>query len=119
MKSKLIAASFAWAVIMYSATPSEADIIYDVNLTVGTGSVTGFIETDGTLGALSSSEFVNWSLLLINGSYTYTLQPVDGVIVNGAAVTATTTGLFFDFSESTGAYLVFGTSLVLKIHWGP
>jgi hypothetical protein len=95
----LAGAMLASAMAICSATLSKADIIYDVNLTVGAGSATGFIETDGTTGALADGNFKDWSLLLNDGSKTATLQPANSnpFTVMGT-LTANTAALFFDFS---------------------
>jgi hypothetical protein len=37
-------------------------ITYSVNQTVGAGSVSGFIETDGTIGTLTTANILNWNL---------------------------------------------------------
>jgi len=53
---------------MLSAVCCSADITYDVDQTVGIGSVKGFIETDGTTGVLGASNILNWNLLLNDGT---------------------------------------------------
>ena len=112
MKSKrlrLASAALASAVAVCLVSASKADIIYDVNLTVGTGTVTGYIQTDGTIGVLPVGDITDWNLVLINGSFTYTLQQADGVTGQGG-LTATTTGLFFDFDPPNGGALLFGAN---------
>ena len=47
-----------------SVVCNASPITYNVARTIGVGSVTGFIETDGSLGVLSAADFVDWSLLL-------------------------------------------------------
>ena len=55
------------------------NIIYNVNLTVGAGSVTGDIVTDGTIGDLGLSNIVDWNLLLNDGVTTSgLLGPLSG-----------------------------------------
>jgi len=54
-KSSLASAALASAAAVCSITASKADIIYDVNLHVGsTGSATGFVRTDGFIGTIPS-----------------------------------------------------------------
>ena len=119
MNSKrLSAAILASAVAICSGTLSKADIIYDVNLTVGTGSVTGFIQTDEKVGVLSAADLRNWNLLLTDGSHTQTLQPINGVSVNQSSLTATTAGLFFDFGSTTGGTLLFAANLGFQDAFG-
>ena len=119
MNSKrLSGAALASAVAICSVTLSKADIIYDVNLAVGTGSVTGFIQTDGKVGVLSAADLTKWNLLLTDGSHTQTLQPINGVSVNQSSLTATTAGLFFDFGSTTGGTLLFATNLGFQDAFG-
>jgi hypothetical protein len=104
-RSVLASAAVASALAICSVTLSEADIIYDVNLTVGPGSATGFIQTDGTIGTLTPSNITGWDLLFNDGLNTQELQ--SSVLFNnflvtvlGTSLTATDSGLFFDFSNS-------------------
>jgi hypothetical protein len=90
-------------VFMLSAVFCSADITYDVDQTVGIGSVKGFIETDGTTGVLGASNILNWNLLLNDGSTTFDLRgPLSGSNsqfgVSGSDLSASTTELQFDFS---------------------
>ena len=68
---RIAAAALAGAAAMLASSGVGATV-YTVNETIGAGSVTGFIETDGTIGAVDVSEIVDWSLQLNN----------DGVIVD-------------------------------------
>jgi PEP-CTERM motif len=91
---------------------SASPITYDVNRTIGIGSVTGFIETDGTTGVLGAGDFVDWSLLLNDGTNTYNLYgPLSGsnssVYVQGSDVTASATQLLFNFSGTDNGYFLF------------
>jgi hypothetical protein len=95
------------------AAPSSAwAIVYQVNRTIGAGSVTGFIETDGTLGALTQLDVVDWNLLLDDSSTTFTLLgPGSGANsqlgVVGTSFVATPTELTFDYSQGLGHYVLF------------
>jgi hypothetical protein len=53
---------------------------YNINRTVGAGTVSGFFETDGTLGAIVQANVIDWSL---------TIQAAD---INGGAATSSTFG---------------------------
>lgn len=97
---------------------NASSITYDVNRTVGPGSVMGTIETDGTTtGSLAAVNILDWNLHLDNGlGDTYDLTgPASGnnsvVYVSGADVTATTTDLFFNFSGGDGGSFLFQTGL--------
>lgn len=104
---------FALVVMLLGAIVCNASpISYNVSRTVGIASITGFMETDGTLGVLSAGNFVDWSLLLNDGTNTYNLYgPLSGnsssVYVVGSDVTATTNQILFNFSGSDSGYLLF------------
>lgn len=95
---------------------NASPITYNVARTIGLGSVTGFIETDGSLGVLGAGNFVDWSLLLNDGTFTYTITgPLSGnnsvAFVQGADTTATATQLLFDFSGFDNGLLLFQNGL--------
>jgi hypothetical protein len=100
-------------VLLLGAVVSNASpITYDVSRTIGIGSLTGFIETDGTIGVLAAGDFLDWSLLLNDGTNTYNLYgPLSGnnssVYVSGSDVTATATQLLFNFSGTDNGYFLF------------
>ena len=54
------------AVFAFAFT-ARADITYTINDTVGAGTVTGTITTDGFLGTLATSDIIDWNLVLTNG----------------------------------------------------
>lgn len=90
----------ALGVILMSLTSvamsQAANITYGVNLPVGPGGVTGFVTTDGTLGTIQNANLVDWSLLLKDGSTTFTLTgPLSGnnSAQNNFGLTATATTL--------------------------
>jgi hypothetical protein len=89
------------------------DITYTVNEVVGAGNVTGFITTDGTIGTLATSNIVNWSLALNDGTNpTFDLLgPTSGnnsgVRVTGSDLTSTATQLLFNFSAIDGGNFFF------------
>jgi hypothetical protein len=97
-------------------TAAKADITYAVDETVGAGSATGFITTDGTIGTLAVSDIVNWNLTLNDG----TNPPVDLegpasgnnslVLLVGSDLTATPTQLLFAFGAADGGRLQFYVS---------
>ena len=99
-----------FAALIFFCTQSQAGIIYDVNRVIGAGSVTGTIETDGTIGSILAANILNYSL-------TMTAPNIDGGVVNtfsnmqssGAAFIATAEALLFDFQPSpglTGSYTI-------------
>jgi hypothetical protein len=86
------------------AFTARADITYSINDTVGAGTVTGSITTDGFLGTLQTSDIIDWNLVLTNGSGTTldltgpsAIAPIEEVKVVGSSLTASSTNLSFDF----------------------
>jgi PEP-CTERM motif len=89
-----------------AALCDASSITYDVNQTVGAGSVTGDIVTDGTTGVLAAADIVGWNLLLNDGTFTFQiLGPPSSsniVWVSGVDLSATATQLLFNFSGLDG-----------------
>ncbi len=90
-------------VFTMSSTASAAPITYTVNRAVGAGSVLGFLETDGTFGVLSSANILDFSFTLtsanlIGGSpQTLSLAGGDSHQINGSAMSADATSIYFDY----------------------
>ena len=100
--------------------PPPSSVVYYVSRTVGSGNVSGFIRTDGTMGRLSDNNLVDWNLVMKNGATTLNLTgPLSGnnsleqIAVSPSAnagnldLTADANNLFFDFSGSDGGYVSF------------
>ena len=81
---------------------SHAGPIYNVDRSIGVGSVTGTLETDGTLGVFALSNVIDWNLTVSDGVTAVDLfGPLSGAnsvsgSVGGVAL-ATPTDIFFDF----------------------
>jgi hypothetical protein len=87
-----------------AVSPSRATTVnYDLNDTVGSSPsilVTGFIETDGKIGALSASDILNYDIVLTTSSASDQLTPASstGSAIFGTALfTSSSGGLFFNF----------------------
>ena len=102
------------------ASGAGASIVYNVNLSVGGGSVVGSITTDGKYGVLSASDIIAWDLVLTGkGGVTYHLvSGGSGVLVGNisapmnpnagtADLTADATNIYFNFDGTDGGYLGF------------
>jgi len=87
---------------------SAASLTYHMDLAVGPGTITGFITTNGDIGVLSTGDIIDWDLTLFDGAASLTIQP-GTTAVSGSSLTATSTGLFFDFSGVSGAFFGFPT----------
>jgi len=88
--------------LAFSALAAAGPITYNVNLTIGSGSATGTITTDGNLGALSQSDVTAFSLTISDG--TSSLGPYNATtgyvaFAGSADLLATTTTLSFNFSD--------------------
>lgn len=87
--------------LIFCSLGAQAQTVYHVDRVVGSGTVSGFIETDGTTGSLSMGNIVSWSFDLFDGSDTMSISsasPWSGL--QGAAwsyLSATSSELSFDF----------------------
>lgn len=86
-------------VLALAAAPASA-IVYGVDVGNSTLGAVGFIETDGTIGVISQSNIVDWAFILTdNGSNFFLDGPSNSeLLLTGTGMTATSTGLFFNFS---------------------
>lgn len=88
-----------------SAPGALANIVYTVDQTIGAGSVTGTITTDGVTGMLSVGDIVTWNLTLQGVGASYHLASTDSnanKYVIGDDLTATKADIYFNFSGTTG-----------------
>ncbi len=76
--------------------------VYNVNLNIGGATAIGTITTDGALGTLVTNDITGFNLTLTQGSTSSTVFNKNADIV-GSQFTATTDGLFYDFSDTTTA----------------
>lgn len=104
--NRLILACGVWVAIAHSCNASS--IIYDVNLTIGQGSVVGTITTDGNTGVLDAGDITAWNLQLNGVGATFNLTNLNShVYTDGSDLTATKSDLFFNFSGTDAGDLVF------------
>ncbi len=106
MKSKIIALLSVG--LLVGPMAAEA-IVYTVDQTIGSGSVTGTITTDGTIGVLGESDITTWDLSLNYGAGFTLVGPGAGdnsaVDLVGTDVSASSTQLLYNFSGN--GYLLF------------
>ena len=96
------------ALVVGTATGHATPITYNVNQTIGSGSVTGTIQTDGAMGVLSVGDILAWNLELNGVSASYNLtSPSSSVFLVGSDVTAVGSHLYFNYSATDGGYLLF------------
>ncbi|KQS04445.1 hypothetical protein ASG11_09440 [Sphingomonas sp. Leaf357] len=102
MNALLAATMIAGAAI---ALPASATT-YVVSQTIGAGGVTGTITTDNTIGTISTANITAFNLTLNDGTTTFNLTNSNGqVLVADSALTATGSGLFFNYSAASGLAL--------------
>ena len=92
----------ALSIFLLASAASHA-VVFNVDRTIGTGSVVGTVTTDGTIGVLTDANITAYTLTLdegdAKGSFVITEANSD-VRVSGDGLTATLTQLFFNFSGS-------------------
>lgn len=104
MNKLIIALSSTLA--LTAAVPAKA-AVYTFNTLVGTGSASGSITTDDTIGVLSGANIRAFNILINDGTSIFTVTDANGrVQTSGNALAATSTGLFFNYS-ATGGYALF------------
>ena len=122
-KKHAFAATVLVGTILSAAIFANAShVIYNVDRIIGAGRVTGFIETDGAIGPLTAADFVDWNLLLFDGTSSFTLLgPLSGsnsaVFVQGADTEAFGTFLLFNFSGIDNGVFLFQQGLFSGNHY--
>jgi len=91
----------ASAAALLAAAPASA-VVYSINVGNSTLGAIGFIETDGTIGTIGSANIVDWGFDLFDNGVNFTLTGPSnsGLLVQGSDLSATASGLFFNFSGS-------------------
>jgi len=99
---------FAIALTVGAVVCSAGPITYDVSQTVGVGSVTGTIETDGNTGALAVGDIMAFNLLVNNGTGTFDLTNSNATpTIFQSDLSATATQLSFNFGAGDEGYVLF------------
>ena len=110
MKKLLNIAAMSAVLSLLTAGFAEA-ATYIANRTIGNGSANISITTDGTIGTLGTANILDWTIVLTQGADSFTLKgPASGansvVLVQGSALSATNTGLAFDFSGAQNSLFI-------------
>jgi PEP-CTERM motif len=107
-KASSLVAGIALTTFLGVGVCNAATIIFNVNQTIGAGSVTGTIQTDGATGVLGQTDVTGWNLQLNGVGATLNLTNNNShVFLEGSDVTATATNLFFNYSGGDQGYLLF------------
>jgi hypothetical protein len=111
----------ALAATASSAVASVVSASYNVNRSIGAGSVVGSITTDGALGTLARSNILGWTLTISKGDTegAFTLQSGSNsdLLVVGGLLSATASTIDFDFSGSGGFALFQGPGIGSGRDW--
>jgi hypothetical protein len=115
-------ASILVAMLFLVGVSTASPITYSVNRTIAAGSLTGTIQTDGTVGVLTAANITDWNLTLNDGISTFILTgPASGnnshVFIVGNDVSATAAALLFNFSGVDSGYFLFQVSFGSGQHY--
>ena len=100
------------------AASHAASVTYKIDRTIGTGSVVGTIETDGTTGVLTAGNITGWALNLVSGADSYLLTKANsGVDVSGLDLSATASDLLFNYSGLDYGHLLFQQTFYSGSHY--
>lgn len=105
---------FASLLCLLSWTTAQGGVVYELDRTIGAGSVAGYIETDGTIGPLVTANIVDWRLTLaapnlLGGSpQVIDFASANNTEIHGTALSATATALVFDFGVPSSFLLLQG-----------
>jgi hypothetical protein len=96
-------------IVGFASQAASATTIYNVDLASGGYSAKGTITTDSSTGVLGLSNILDWQIHLDRGVRSFDLDTSNAVkLQNGGALTATATGLFFDFSSPNSDWFFLG-----------
>ena len=116
MRKAIEICALALSVFIAPIVLRASDITYDVNQVVGSGSVTGTITTDGTLGLVGTGDIVDWDLTINDGlassEFVLTSANSQEEVASSSDLSATASQLFFNFSGGDGGiFLIESTTL--------
>ena len=107
-RSRNFALIIIGAIAVSGATRISVAATFDVDVSVGPGSVTGQIVTDGVIGTVLPMNVLDWNLTVNDGSTSLILLgPLSGAnsgFDGDAGLLETATQLLFDFGASTLHY---------------
>ena len=90
---------------------ASADVVYTIDQTIGGGSVTGTITTDGVTGTLALSDIVSWDLTLNGVGASAALDPGNSLARQESAASdlgLSVSGryLYFNFDDTSAGFLI-------------
>jgi hypothetical protein len=108
-----VAAVLAMATFGWAAEARADPIFYKISEKIGSGSVSGTVETDGKTGVLATGDVIGWDLDLNGAGSSFQLTNQGNqstVAVTGSDLTASLNALLFNFSGSDGGIVAFQAS---------
>ena len=108
-------AIFFMAAVSTLTSTAAGAITYTLDRTIGSGVVTGFIETDGTLGVLAATNITDWSITLtasglFGGSPQTNTASTGTESIFGTGLVADATQITFDFDLAGGNFFLAGAN---------
>jgi hypothetical protein len=111
LRAALLGAALVASAAIAPAASATA-ITYNVDQTIGLGSVVGTIQTDGAIGTLGASDITAWDLHLNGVGATFEITNSNSaVFLRGDDVTASASDLFFNYSGTDNGLLLFQQGL--------
>lgn len=101
---------FLATALLFAAGAASAGPVYWVDRHVGNGSVTGYLETDGTTGVLGIWNITHWKLVIRgeSGGDRELEKGVRGIgTFGGFGLSATETTISFDFGENSTFWIFY------------
>ena len=88
-----------------------SSFVYNLDVVLSGGTVTGTITTDSDSGVLAASDILDYNLVLNDGSHTLNLLGAlsgnnSEVLIGGSAVTASAAGLSYDFAANPAFFAI-------------
>jgi hypothetical protein len=107
VRNGILASSVA-AIVVCCQTGASVATVYNVDRTVGGGSVVGTITTDGATGSIGFSDIISWSLNVVGIGASTLLTDTDSTLWGaGSDLTANSRNLYFNFSGRDSGYAIF------------
>lgn len=109
MRLKMVIAVVALSFLPICAHASS--FVYNLDVVLSGGTVTGTITTDANSGVIATSDILDYDLTLNDGSHVLNLLgPLSGansqVLIGGTAVTATAAALSYDFAAAPAYFVI-------------
>lgn len=109
MRFRITVTALVLSLLPMSAHASS--FVYNLDVALSGGTVTGTITTDANSGVIATTDIVDYSLMLNDGAHTLSLLgPLSGnnsqVLIGGSAVTATAAALSYDFAANPAYFVI-------------